>query len=160
MCLSLSLKHHRPSVMHTGIFSFSPAWWPPKHSAAPAATQIQTNHDLIKEKETKRDDNCGEIEIGTPERTRAWTLGAVGWASRMLSARIRMCPPYAPLPLMTVEQVLSATGLSRDAYEASMRAGGGKGAWPYQATLDGARRQAAGRGKRGTASIASLALAD
>ncbi len=40
-----------------------------------------------------------EIEIGTPERTRAWTLGAVGWASRMLSARIRMRPPYAPLPL-------------------------------------------------------------
>jgi hypothetical protein len=39
-----------------------------------------------------------EIEIGTPERTRAWTLGAVGWASRMLSARIRMRPPYAPLP--------------------------------------------------------------
>ncbi len=29
-----------------------------------------------------------EIEIGTPERTRAWTLGAVGWASRMLSARM------------------------------------------------------------------------
>jgi hypothetical protein len=24
-----------------------------------------------------------EIEIGTPERTRAWTLGAVGWASRV-----------------------------------------------------------------------------
>jgi hypothetical protein len=40
-----------------------------------------------------------ETEIGTPERTRAWTLGAVGWASRMLSARIRMRPPYAPLPL-------------------------------------------------------------
>jgi hypothetical protein len=39
-----------------------------------------------------------EIEIGTPERTRAWTLGAVGWASRMLSARIRTRPPYAPLP--------------------------------------------------------------
>jgi hypothetical protein len=38
------------------------------------------------------------IEIGTPERTRSWTLGAVGWASRMLSARIRMRPPYAPLP--------------------------------------------------------------
>jgi hypothetical protein len=40
-----------------------------------------------------------EIEIGTPEQTRAWTLGAVGWASRMLSARIHMRPPYAPLPL-------------------------------------------------------------
>jgi hypothetical protein len=40
-----------------------------------------------------------EIEICTPERTRAWTQGAVGWASRMLSARIRMRPPYAPLPL-------------------------------------------------------------
>ncbi len=40
-----------------------------------------------------------EIEIGTPERTRAWTLGAVGWASRLLSARIRKRPPYAPLPL-------------------------------------------------------------
>jgi hypothetical protein len=40
-----------------------------------------------------------EIEIGTPKRTRAWTLGAVGWASRLLSARIRMRPPYAPLPL-------------------------------------------------------------
>ncbi len=41
-----------------------------------------------------------EIEIGTPERTRAWTLGAVGWASRLLSARIRMRPPYAPLPVL------------------------------------------------------------
>jgi hypothetical protein len=40
-----------------------------------------------------------EIEIGTPEQTRAWTLGAVGWASRMLSVRIRTRPPYAPLPL-------------------------------------------------------------
>jgi hypothetical protein len=28
-----------------------------------------------------------EIEICTPERTRAWTLGAVGWASRLLTAR-------------------------------------------------------------------------
>ncbi len=44
-----------------------------------------------------------EIEIGTPERTRAWTLGAVGWASRLLSARIRMRPPYAPLPLPGTE---------------------------------------------------------
>jgi hypothetical protein len=44
-----------------------------------------------------------EIEIGTPERTRAWTLGAVGWASRLLSARIRKRPPYAPLPLPGTE---------------------------------------------------------
>ncbi len=27
-----------------------------------------------------------DIEIGTPERTRAWTLGAVGWASRISQA--------------------------------------------------------------------------
>jgi hypothetical protein len=82
-----------------------------------------------------------EIEIGTPERTRAWTLGAVGWASRLLSARIRMRPPYAPLPL-----------------PGSCRMGGRRGLRAKWRRSSGARPSGQGRGGLGAPGVAAAAV--